>query len=1441
MNKRTITVDQLIREEYLKLQKEKYIKNLVNEVISEIQEQQLQKPKPILGGTVKEYLVPILKDAGYSVDYDAKQNFPTIGSADPLSTTGIVKPTFKKSFSGLRFKDIDIGDGTIQNLMIGIAFGNTKQLVTKDTDGNVQRITIVTKNVSFDITNLPKSLNSIAGKKPPFSEKELKNQYILDPNGTFAAIDIQVVNPSVTSDREINRMSFTTGAPGFLSYETRTTKKAFGVDGIVTFTNVVKAQDGPYEVSINIQGQLIPIRAVEDKTSTDQATDSLLLSIEKDFPALDSIKDKKFVPMTTSGETTTPDAVLQMLSEEQIKQMLEVKKELDENELYVEVISKFVQNKYEWLKAYIPTAIMKTADFVVWFFCWITINNPVSQLVMEPSLDNFQNLLNWIGFVDIFFIGTIADGINAVISLCRYAATGNDRYLVDAAISAFAMIPFYGMAGNFSNLFKPVSRSRAVKKVLKRSDEISKVAAKLSKSKLWKKYMVALIKGDISGMAKVLRRMEKQGILTREQLAYMSGPDGVKVLSMYINSGKKNLMDFQKYLNKLNSKLPSKSKIDIEWAIGHFDDASKYAEAMTQSFQLAYNNALRPNLIQRATGVIIKGSVKTGGKVVKVSASGVKLAARFTGLTILLGNYKFAFAAAALKVILKNTKFGKLFNRKKLVDMGKDSAEFLRKMWYQDLWGNPGKLAIAFNNTFQLNIKHINQYIKKSGKTALGIGIDDPKSSLSFLKMFNQITGKQFKNVNKISKAEMSAFLVTLKNGAFKTKGVGKKAQKAFYKEIAEVVAATSADNTSKLWINFQRDGLKNILNGKLTKYWTREAVQQQGYLSLINGIYSIKFADIAFDEVNAFFEANGMGWGADPSDAEKEEACRVTVGVFFKLIYDAAENFEIPFEDNLRSFKNYIVESTTPYWHSIAINSEVATDVIENGFDNMTSETKNNLKNKIESYPGLRGDINSSTGRLVAPAYVLVGGKRILNPMVRPVYNGPGNINLEKQADEGVMEPIGDQWHTGDGKTGRPVKYWKAGDAGIPVFMLAKIRNYSEETPADQINIPLTPRQKISIDAQIANYKRMQALEELGLSSEEEAPQVYTWIPGPPTAEDIIAYTEARSSEDSNAGLIKTIMKEIGGQFDKLIDAPTEEKGNTNEQWPAGPYGKEHDYSDYGGPFGDRKHKTDFKKGPGKTPTKSIGHGRGEEEAEDDRITGYRLVSEDPKKGTGKKPKGSGRRLYTDENPKDTVSVKFKTRQDVVDTLTKASFKSKSHKRQSQIINLIHQRLRVAVERTKDPAKKKRLKAAYDYIKKKKEASKEKTKRLKNELKGFSPSGSGSRYRAIEKRGDKYYFRQDSPFRKGIKQEFGPYDTKAAALKKMNSYPPAVNYRDISDGVEENFADGKNPGRKGLSQRVGIPKNATIAQLEKAAKSKGEKGRLARWQLNMRRGKKKK
>jgi hypothetical protein len=110
------------------------------------------------------------------------------------------------------------------------------------------------------------------------------------------------------------------------------------------------------------------------------------------------------------------------------------------------------------------------------------------------------------------------------------------------------------------------------------------------------------------------------------------------------------------------------------------------------------------------------------------------------------------------------------------------------------------------------------------------------------------------------------------------------------------------------------------------------------------------------------------------------------------------------------------------------------------------------------------------------------------------------------------------------------------------------------------------------------------------------------------------------------------------------------------------------------------------------------------------------RLHEADPKKGTGKKPKGSKRRLYTDENPKDTVKVKFSTRQDIIDTLSKTSFKSKPHARQSQIINLIHQRVRAALGRTKDPQKKAKLRSAFEYIKKRKEASKKKTQSLKKQ-----------------------------------------------------------------------------------------------------------------------------
>ena len=67
-----------------------------------------------------------------------------------------------------------------------------------------------------------------------------------------------------------------------------------------------------------------------------------------------------------------------------------------------------------------------------------------------------------------------------------------------------------------------------------------------------------------------------------------------------------------------------------------------------------------------------------------------------------------------------------------------------------------------------------------------------------------------------------------------------------------------------------------------------------------------------------------------------------------------------------------------------------------------------------------------------------------------------------------------------------------------------------------------------------------------------------------------------------------------------------------------------------------------------------------------------------DPKTGTGKKPKGSGRRLYTDENPKDTVRIKFATPTDARKTVAKVKKISKPFARKIQILTVGEQRAKV-------------------------------------------------------------------------------------------------------------------------------------------------------------------
>jgi len=82
--------------------------------------------------------------------------------------------------------------------------------------------------------------------------------------------------------------------------------------------------------------------------------------------------------------------------------------------------------------------------------------------------------------------------------------------------------------------------------------------------------------------------------------------------------------------------------------------------------------------------------------------------------------------------------------------------------------------------------------------------------------------------------------------------------------------------------------------------------------------------------------------------------------------------------------------------------------------------------------------------------------------------------------------------------------------------------------------------------------------------------------------------------------------------------------------------------------------------------------------------MTAKKKKKADPKVGTGKKPKGSDRRLYTDENPKDTVSIKFATVTDAKDTIAKVKRINKPYARKIQILTVLEQRAKVSGKREK-------------------------------------------------------------------------------------------------------------------------------------------------------------
>jgi hypothetical protein len=88
---------------------------------------------------------------------------------------------------------------------------------------------------------------------------------------------------------------------------------------------------------------------------------------------------------------------------------------------------------------------------------------------------------------------------------------------------------------------------------------------------------------------------------------------------------------------------------------------------------------------------------------------------------------------------------------------------------------------------------------------------------------------------------------------------------------------------------------------------------------------------------------------------------------------------------------------------------------------------------------------------------------------------------------------------------------------------------------------------------------------------------------------------------------------------------------------------------------------------------------------------------------------------LYTDEDPKGTIKgLGFKDASIAKQSVSKINKVKTTHAHKVQATLVMKQRAKVAIERTKDSEKKKKLRAAYQIWSKKLEQLKAKTKKMK-------------------------------------------------------------------------------------------------------------------------------
>ena len=96
-----------------------------------------------------------------------------------------------------------------------------------------------------------------------------------------------------------------------------------------------------------------------------------------------------------------------------------------------------------------------------------------------------------------------------------------------------------------------------------------------------------------------------------------------------------------------------------------------------------------------------------------------------------------------------------------------------------------------------------------------------------------------------------------------------------------------------------------------------------------------------------------------------------------------------------------------------------------------------------------------------------------------------------------------------------------------------------------------------------------------------------------------------------------------------------------------------------------------------------------------------------------------------------------------------------------------------------------------------------------------------------------KVYCGYSDPTQDEEQRTFNILETKDAEIRELCG----MFAETFIHGINENFADGRNPQDKGDAKRHGINTKASVSSLRKTAKQGGRKGQLAHWLANMKAG----